>query len=214
MWPHLQSLVKGCPTRKLYKLLLEIFPKHSDTSHYLHGCWGCDGLHQASSSTLCVVLADIQILRALVFMQRNADSKHFWTSHKLNRASVEDDIRQFVHDRLSLTDMYRIIAQYQPSTQMNRHITNQQYTFDEYLNEAKVRTENDLKKDPKLPESWVFDGNGNYPSRFKKRALPPQKSSRIASYMGGDLGDCFALTARLSSGKIGNTSTFSLLCER
>jgi hypothetical protein len=46
----------------------------------------------------------------------------------LPRAVVDNQIEAYVRTRISLPDMYRIIAQYLPSTQIMRCETNLQYT--------------------------------------------------------------------------------------
>ena len=66
-------------------------------------------------------------------------------------------------------------------------------SWKENLVEADEGYINDLKQDPMNEKAFVFDGNGNYPTRYGKKAVPIVKNtSRVAMYIGGDHDDCFA----------------------
>jgi len=45
----------------------------------------------------------------------------------------------------------------------------------ENLTEADEGFKDDLKPDPQIPGAKVFDGDGNYPQRFGKGAVPISK---------------------------------------
>lgn len=135
-----------------------------ETSTCYIGCGVCDLIHTVSQLLHPLESANGQLLRALAFLQFDVDPERFRTGTKngLPRAMVDNHIRQYINMRISLADMYRIIAQYRPATLIQRCETNLQYTAELLVEQWKK----DGKKEqtPKV-HSYVHTNN-------KKRKEP------------------------------------------